>query len=122
MNEVYTSVKRYPDEKLFAVRLPKEKSGIFRAGWKAEELSSFEAICKRCNEVESGSFAIVSIDCGQPQLVRFYIQKGEILLEYPRDKNESFAPDSLITLSEDEAKDHLEVLGKVVQFSLHLVD
>lgn len=94
-----------------------EESGIFKQGWKPEELDAVKVICKRQNEVESGTLAVVVFKGdSQALLKRVHITVNGVVLEAPKnlDKPDEHIPP--IVLTAKEAEERLTVLSKVVQF------
>lgn len=102
---------------LFAMVLPVEESGIFKQGWKPDELDAVKVICKRQNDIESGALAAVVLKGdSQALLKRVHKTVNGVVLEAPKnfDKPDEHIPP--IVLTAKEAEEGLTVLGKVVQF------
>ncbi len=117
-----TKIREIEQGKLFGLTIPKEHSGIFRAGWNPEELEKVEVFAVRCNEVESGKLAVASLDGAEPRIYRVHRQNGHVLLETPKNLD---CPDFVIepvALTEEEAETRLEVLARVTQISFALAN
>lgn len=115
INVAATTAER--GENTFTISLPVEESGIFRQGWKPEELDAVTVICKRQSDVKRGELAVVALR-GEPNVLLKYVYKSSdgTVLEAPKnyDKPDEHIP--AIILTEDAAKETLTILGKVEKF------
>lgn len=117
-----TEIREIEQGKVFGLTIPKEYSGMFRAGWNPEELEKLKIFLVRCNAVESGNLAVASLDGAEPRIFRVHLQNRHVLLETP--KNLDF-PNSVVepvVLTEEEAEIRLEILAKVTEVGFVLAD
>ena len=105
---------------VFGFTTSKDNIGIFRAGCNTEEIECLEVYAERCNEVASGSLAVVALD-GEARIMRVHLKNEHVLLEEPKNLDFPTSVGELVALDKEEAKTRLEVLAQIKKFAFSLV-